>query len=38
MNLFRRRTIPPKSLIHQAAFERGEEYRRLLPADGVPVT
>ena len=37
MNLFRRRTIPPGSLIHQSAYQRGEEYRRRLPADGVPV-
>jgi uncharacterized protein (DUF2235 family) len=38
MNLFRRRTIPPKSFIHQAAYERGEAYKRLLPADATPVT
>jgi uncharacterized protein (DUF2235 family) len=38
MNLFRRRTIPRGSLIHQSAYERGDEYRKRLPADGVPVT
>jgi uncharacterized protein (DUF2235 family) len=38
MNLFRRRYIPPQSLIHQAAYEQGEEYRRRLPPDGIPVT
>jgi uncharacterized protein (DUF2235 family) len=38
MNLFRRRTIPSGSFIHQSAYERGDEYRNRLPADGVPVT
>jgi uncharacterized protein (DUF2235 family) len=38
MNLFRRRTIPPKSLIHQSAYERDDEYKGRLPADGIPVT
>ncbi|MEA2887838.1 MAG: hypothetical protein QOD11_2198 [Bradyrhizobium sp.] len=38
MNLFRRRTIPLKSLIHQAVYERGEAYKRLLRADATPVT
>lgn len=37
MNLFRRRTIPPGSLIHQSAFERGDEYKARLPADAVRV-
>jgi uncharacterized protein (DUF2235 family) len=38
MNRFRRRTIPASSLIHQAAYERGDAYRCLLPEDGIPVT
>jgi uncharacterized protein (DUF2235 family) len=37
MNLGRRRTIPPGSLVHAAAFERGDEYRKRLPADAVRV-
>jgi uncharacterized protein (DUF2235 family) len=35
-NLGRRRTIPPRSLIHEAAYQRGEEYKTLLPPDGIP--
>jgi uncharacterized protein (DUF2235 family) len=38
MNLFRRRTVPPGSLIHQSAYERGDEYKARLPADGIAVT
>jgi uncharacterized protein (DUF2235 family) len=37
MNLGRRRTIPPKSLVHASAFERGEGYRQCLPADAIRV-
>jgi uncharacterized protein (DUF2235 family) len=37
MNLFRRRTIPAKSLVHESAFERGEDYRKRLPADAIRV-
>jgi len=37
MNLGRRRTIPPKSLVHASAFERGDEYRPRLPADAIRV-
>jgi uncharacterized protein (DUF2235 family) len=37
MNCGRRRTIPPQSLVHASAFERGEEYTRLLPADAIRV-
>ena len=37
MNLFRRRTIPPGSLIHRAAYERGESYAKRLPADAIRV-
>ena len=35
MNNHRRRTIPPGSLVHIAAFDRGEEYRKRLPPDVV---
>ena len=37
MNLGRRRTIPGKSLVHASAFERGDEYRKRLPADAIRV-
>ena len=37
-NLGRRRTIPSGSLVHDAAFQRGDEYRQRLPADAVRVT
>jgi hypothetical protein len=39
MNLYRRRTIPPGSLIHESAYLQGEAYRQRLPADGrqVPI-
>jgi hypothetical protein len=33
MSLYRRRTIPPKSLVHFSAFERGDDYRKRLPPD-----
>jgi hypothetical protein len=36
-NLSRRRTIPDGSLIHQAAYDRGSEYQKLLPANAVRV-
>jgi len=35
MNNHRRRTIPPGSHVHIAAFERGEEYPKRLPPDVV---
>jgi uncharacterized protein (DUF2235 family) len=38
MNLFRRRTIPPASTIHQAAYDRGSGYEKRLPADAIHVT
>jgi len=38
MNLFGRRVIPPQSMIHQAAYERGPEYQQRLPADAIVVT
>jgi uncharacterized protein (DUF2235 family) len=31
MNLFRRRTIPPGSLIHHSAYDRGADYAKRLP-------
>jgi uncharacterized protein (DUF2235 family) len=31
MNLFRRRTIPEKALVHVSAYERGAEYQKNLP-------
>jgi uncharacterized protein (DUF2235 family) len=37
MNRYRRRTIPPKSLVYATAFERGEEYCERLPPDAVRV-
>jgi uncharacterized protein (DUF2235 family) len=37
MNLYRRRTIPPGSLVHAAAYERGEAYRSRIPADAIRV-
>ena len=37
MNLYRRRAIPPGSLIHAAAFDRGKGYAARLPADAVRV-
>jgi uncharacterized protein (DUF2235 family) len=37
MNLFRRRTIPPGSCIHEAAFQRGSKYAGKLPPDAVHV-
>jgi uncharacterized protein (DUF2235 family) len=38
MNLFRRRTIPPSSMVHTAAFERGPAYAARLPADAIKVS
>jgi uncharacterized protein (DUF2235 family) len=35
MNLFRRRTIPNNSLIHESVFQRGDEYLKLLPPGAV---
>jgi uncharacterized protein (DUF2235 family) len=37
MNLYRRRTIPSGSLIHHSAYQRGAEYAKRLPADGIQV-
>jgi uncharacterized protein (DUF2235 family) len=33
MNLFRRRTIPPGSFVHESAYLRGAEYAKRFPAD-----
>jgi uncharacterized protein (DUF2235 family) len=38
MNLYRRRTIPPKSLVHDAAYLQGPDYQKRLPADAVRVS
>ena len=37
MNNHRRRTVPPGSLVHIAAFERGDEYRKRLPPDVISI-
>ena len=37
MNLYRRRTIPPKSLVHDSAFERGDDYAKRIPGDAIRV-
>ena len=36
-NLFRRRTIPDGSLVHQSAYDRGADYAKRLPAGAIPV-
>jgi len=36
LNLGRRRTIPPNSLIHESAYQRGCYYARHLPPDAIP--
>jgi len=38
MNLFRRRTMPPGSLVHECAFQRGADYQEMLPPGAVSVT
>jgi uncharacterized protein (DUF2235 family) len=37
MNLYRRRTIPPRSLVHDAAYLRGADYQKLIPADATRI-
>ena len=37
MNLGRRRTIPPRSMIHSSAYLRGADYANRLPADAIVV-
>jgi uncharacterized protein (DUF2235 family) len=38
MNLYRRRTIPPKSLVHDAAYLQGADYQKRIPADAIRVS
>jgi uncharacterized protein (DUF2235 family) len=38
MNLWRRRTIPPGSLVHESAWQRGGDYASRLPKDVVKVS
>jgi uncharacterized protein (DUF2235 family) len=37
MNLYRRRSIPPGSLVHESAYLRGDDYRKLIPDSAVRV-
>jgi len=37
MNRHRRRSMPPKSLVHDAAYLRGPAYESRIPADAVRV-
>jgi uncharacterized protein (DUF2235 family) len=38
MNLYRRRTIPPKSLVHVSVFARAGNYAARVPKDAIPVS
>jgi len=38
MNLYKRRTIPPNSLVHESAFLRAGNYARRLPEDAIRVS
>jgi uncharacterized protein (DUF2235 family) len=38
MNLYRRRTIPPRSLIHEVAYQRGAAYQKFLPPDAFRIS
>lgn len=38
MNFYRRRTIPPGSLIHDSAYQRGADYIKRLPPDATRTT
>lgn len=38
MNLFHRRRIPAGALVHESAYERGDDYARRLPGDAVRVS
>jgi len=38
MNLYRRRTIPPGSLVHESVFRRGGNYKNRLPKDATPIS
>lgn len=35
-NLFRRRTIPAGSLVHESAYLRGPDYAKFIPTTGAP--
>jgi len=37
MNLWRRRTIPPNSFVHESAYQRSDGYSSRLPADAIRV-
>lgn len=37
MNLYRRRTVPPGSFVHESAFQRRGNYKDRIPGDAVPV-
>jgi uncharacterized protein (DUF2235 family) len=38
MNLYRRRSIPPGSLVHDAAYLQGPDYQKRIPADSIRVS
>jgi uncharacterized protein (DUF2235 family) len=38
MNLYRRRTIPPHSLVHDSVFARSGNYSKRVPPDAIPVS
>jgi Uncharacterized alpha/beta hydrolase domain (DUF2235) len=38
MNLYRRRTIPPNSLVHDSVFARAGKYAARVPKDAIPVS
>jgi uncharacterized protein (DUF2235 family) len=38
VNLYRRRTIPPKSLVHDSVFSRGGNYSARVPSDAIQVS
>jgi uncharacterized protein (DUF2235 family) len=37
MNLYRRRQIPPASLVHESAYLQGADYQKRIPADAIKV-
>jgi uncharacterized protein (DUF2235 family) len=38
MNFYQRRTLPPKSLVHESVFQRDGGYSRRLPSDVIPTS
>jgi uncharacterized protein (DUF2235 family) len=38
MNLYRRRTIPPRSLVHDSVFARSDNYAARVPKDAIPIS